>query len=204
MKNNNFDNKLLPAKYINRFISQNSSADMMGMELFPNVKEILESYSFLYLVEEKLSKWDNNIQKSNPNIHCIVVGDGTKPRTAATMCFNTKWKVWSIDPELRIELQWEEHIRNLSCVDEKIQDVWVNQGEPEVVLIFLPHSHAPVQECWNNIYKDHPNKWLVKLECCTKDELPWEHFVFKDKYLMSSANKFKIWNNYLNLQYNGN
>lgn len=197
MKNKQYDMKTIPSKYIQRFISWKSAIDMWQLELFPNVKEIAESMSMLYAIEEKLSIWDENIKKNNPNINVVVVGDGVKPRTACIFAFNTTWKTWSIDPSMRDKDY--SSVKRLSVIKSKVEDVETMDFGDEILIIIMPHSHAPIQECWNRFQSTR--KWLIKLECCTHDKLNMPYFAYKDKYAITAANNIFIWSNYLDLTF---
>lgn len=48
LSNSQFDKKFIPAKYIARYFSLNSSAEMQELNLFPNIKEISESMAMYY------------------------------------------------------------------------------------------------------------------------------------------------------------
>ncbi len=92
----------VPAKYLNRYIRLKASADMQALELFPNLKEIQESFSIFNVIESYILKRDTNIDRNKENhVLCFVVGDGTTPRTAAVINFMTKWDTISCDPIMR-------------------------------------------------------------------------------------------------------
>lgn len=197
MKNRHFDKNWIPAKYIQRFISWNSAIDMWQLKLFPNIKEVAESMSMFYAVEEKLMKWDSAIDRKAENINVVVVGDGTKPRTAAIFAFNTKWKCWSIDPDMRKEDY--SSVQRLTVIKSKVEDVEPIDFGNEIVIIIMPHSHAPINQCWNHFKSER--KWLIKMECCTKDKLNLPYYAYKDEYAITRANNIFIWNNYLELNF---
>ena len=186
--------KWVPAKYLQRFLSLNSAADMLEKRLFPTsntLKEVAESMSMFYAVSEKIMSWDTSIDRNMDNINIVVIGDGHTPRTAALFAYMTKWKCFSVDPEFRKE---EYNIKRLTLSKSKIEDVSYDFGD-EVTIIILPHSHAPVQKCWDNIKSN--KKWLIKMECCTRDKLNIPAYFYKDKYAITPANEIYIWSNYI-------
>lgn len=199
MKNKYFDTKFIPAKYIARFLSWHSAADMLEQNMFPNIKEIAESMSMFYCVEEKLMSWDKYLKdnRGNNNVNIIVVGDGHRPRTGAVFAYSTKWKVISIDPEMK---STDHNIQRLECFKCKVEDMPQHDFGDEPCIIILPHSHAPVQECWNKF--ESTRKWLIKMECCTKDKLDLPYYAFRDVNAITQANQIFIWSNYMDLAFN--
>lgn len=197
MKNKHFDKNWIPAKYIQRFISWNSAIDMWQLKLFPNIKEVAESMSMFYAVEEKLMKWDPVIDRKAENINVVVVGDGTKPRTAAVFAFNMRWKCWSIDPDMREEDY--SSVQRLTVIKSKVEDVEPIDFGDEILIIIMPHSHAPIKECWDRFKSTR--KWLIKLECCTHDKLDLPYYAFSDKFAITKANNIFIWSNYMNVNF---
>lgn len=193
MKNKHYDNKHVPAKYIQRFLGLNSAADMLELKLFPNIKEIAESMAMFYAVE-KIMSWDNTIQRDK-KINVVVSGDGVVPRTACLFNYMTKWNTWSIDPAMR-ERNYS-NVKRLTVIKDKIENIHLLFTEP--VIILMPHSHAPIKDTWNNIKSD--KKWLIKMECCTRDRLPLEAYYYKDKHAITAANDIYIWNNYMKLKH---
>lgn len=187
--------KYVPSKYLQRFISLNSASLMLEHKLFPSsntLKEIAESMAMFYAVEQKIMKWDETIQRTDPNVNIVVVGDGTKPRTAALFALMTKWNCISIDPAFS---QLEYPIKRLSLYKDVMENLNFH-FENETTIIILPHSHASVEQSWYRIRSTR--KWLVKMECCTHDKLDLPAYFYKDKYAITPANEVYIWNNYLN------
>lgn len=201
-KQDNFDSKIVKAKYLNRYFQLNSIEELSKNRLFPNIKEITESMSFIYLFEKYLYKWDKSLYK-NPDVTVIVVGDGKTPRTAALINFLTPYKTISIDPEMDDSKDWS-YISNLTTYKGKFED-WIEKvyipsiyfGKRPVIILY-PHSHAPII-LTERIHSG--KKWVIKLECCTKDKLSTPCFMYQDKYIMSPKNTFYIWSNYLCLNY---
>lgn len=197
-KQDGFDDKVVKAKYLNRFFQLNSIEELSKNRLFPNIKEITESMSFIYFFEKYLYQWDKSLYK-NPDVTVIVVGDGKTPRTAALINFLTPYKTISIDPEMDDSKDWS-YIRNLTVYKEKFED-WIEKVyKPSIyfgkrpVIILYPHSHAPIK-LTERINSE--KKWVIKLECCTSDRLDGICLSYKDEYIMSPKNTMYIWNNYM-------
>lgn len=181
MKNNQFDKMNGSLKYINRFVALKSAEDMI--KYFPNVKEIAESMSMYYAVK------DNLPIKEIKNV--VVIGDGVYPRTAILFCYMTKLNCVSIDPDFRM-LEDYNKVNKLKVIKSKIEDVDKKElvFEEDTVII-LPHSHAPINICWKKIIA--PRKYLIKMECCTHDKLPFKGILFKDPHAITTQNQIYIW-----------
>lgn len=83
-------------QYLDRFLRWDCCADLLHMGLFPNSKEITESMACLEVLDKVLK-----LKLSDESTLCIVVGDGTVPRTAALLAMRTKWRrIFSVDPDL--------------------------------------------------------------------------------------------------------
>lgn len=194
-KNNDFDNKKISARYVNRFISLDSLEEFGKYNLFPNVKEVTESFGMYNAVASYVCGSDNNINTKNDNVRLFVVGDGVTPRTAGLFAFMTKWKCWSIDPELRKNNY--SGIKRLHIIHEKIED-WEpsqqNNWNDSYHIILMPHSHADIKPTWKRL---HNNKtWLLTMPCCVHHEMSLPCIEFKDPHVASPKNNIKIYSNY--------
>ncbi len=207
-KNKQFDRMWVPAKYLNRYIRLKASADMQALELFPNLKEIQESFSIFNVIESYILKRDTNIDRNKENhVLCFVVGDGTTPRTAAVINFMTKWDTISCDPIMRNPAKYAG-IKRCEVHTSKGEDIveMVTQRveivEHEYVILIFPHSHIPNT---NEIYKHFTDKkvWIINMPCCHKkqdDYLPLKEWVsFKDDAVASPENTIKVYCNYIDL-----
>lgn len=207
-KNKQFDRMWVPAKYLNRYIRLKASADMQALELFPNLKEIQESFSIFNVIESYILKRDTNIDRNKENhVLCFVVGDGTTPRTAATISFMTKWDTVSCDPIMRNPAKYAG-IKRCYVRTSKGEDIAhivrerVDIIEYDYIFLIFPHSHIPNT---NEIYKHFTDRkvWIINMPCCHKkqdDYLPLKEWVsFKDDAVASPENTIKVYCNYLNL-----
>ncbi|CAK0838251.1 unnamed protein product [Prorocentrum cordatum] len=83
-------------KYLDLFLRWDCGSDLLQMGLFPNAKEVTESMACVTAIDKILA-----LRFSDAATLCIVVGDGSLPRTAALIAMKTKWRrVLSIDPDL--------------------------------------------------------------------------------------------------------
>jgi hypothetical protein len=168
--------------YINRFISLRCSVDMLQLGLFPNAKEITESFAALEAVNHLPYDW------KDPDVHVICVGDGLTPRTAATFAFMTKWTCISVDPLLKGK--WE--IDRLTAHPNKIEDMCCSTNKPTIVVCV--HSHASLQSCMQSIHSPYIS--IVAIPCCQPlylNQQPDMEYVDGDMW--SPQNTVKIWRN---------
>ena len=93
-------------RYINEFIKLKCAADLLELGIFPNAKEITESFAAWNAVRRHL--WKRGFSPDK-NLNCYVIGDGTTPRTAALVAFISNFYVFSIDPNSR----WKERYRSI-------------------------------------------------------------------------------------------
>lgn len=197
-KNNHFDNKLVPARYLNRYLSLNSLEEFTRYKLFPNIKEITESMSMFYAVTDNVLIWDKSISRSMEEVEIFVIGDGVVPRTAGLFAFMSKAVTHSIDPKMRNRNY--NGIKRLTTYCNTIEELQFNTNK--IAIILMPHSHAPIQDCWDNVKAK--KKWLLKMPCCTHDKLDMNYYSFRDKYNISKMNEIQIYCNYINLNYENN
>ena len=71
-------------KYLNSLVNLRCGPDMLLLRLFPNAKEVTESFG----AYEAVAKHLRDFPRKDPNIRLVVVGDGHTPRTAATFAFS--------------------------------------------------------------------------------------------------------------------
>lgn len=183
LKNTSFEKhaKRYHSYYINRFISMNCAVDMLRLGLFPNAKEITESYGAF----EALCRFPEYDVK-NPTINIVCVGDGTTPRTAATFAFRTKWNCYSIDPLLK----HVNGIHRLQQYRKKIEECSFTFDTPTIICCV--HSHAKLKECLKSIRA--PELSIISIPCCVPQYLDVEPDIeYKDSNIWSPENTVKIW-----------
>jgi len=186
-------NKLLFAyntgshRYIEEFFHLNkSAADMLMLGVFPDAKEVTESYAAFNAVRNKL-KFD----LSDPHVTAISVGDGHTPRTATLMAFRTNWKCISLDPgldEKRIPI-WESKVDRLTCLKKAVEDV--NMDFDKVVILCV-HSHADIHSTLDHI--KGKSRALVGIPCCVSYDYEIEpDYDYLDAGIWSPKNNVKVW-----------
>lgn len=146
--------------YLHEFLRTKCSADFIAWNLFPDLKEICESFGLYRAVMQNIPYLD----PSDPNVTVIVVGDGSTPRTAATFACRTAWDCHSVDPELSRKQHWDK-IQRLTVYRSKIQDLKFLLPEHHKVLAIFPHSHVKVGESLKSFFCKELT--VVALPCCT-------------------------------------
>ena len=174
------------AKYINQLLKLKSGPDMLALGLFPNAKEVGESFS----AYEAARKYLRIFPLNDPNVVLIAVGDGCTPRTAATFAFRSTWKCISIDPSLKKDkIKWSK-INRLELINKKIEDV--STLEYENVIIAAVHSHAPMNKILEKIKAKH--RALIVMPCCVKQETGKEPDLrYRDYGVWSPHNWVSVW-----------
>jgi len=174
-------------KYINEFIEQYKSAtDLLSLNIYPNAKEITESYAAFNCARTKIRH-----PFSDPTYTVVCVGDGRTPRTAALFAFRSNWRCISIDPILdtaKIPM-WISKIRHLECIPKRVEDVDLMF---EKVLIVCVHSHAPLDRILEHIRGKVRS--LIAIPCCVSyeyDRSPCKEYF--DAGIWSPMNLVKYW-----------
>jgi len=176
----------LNTRYLNRFIKLKASPDILQFSLFPNVKEITESFGALDAVFNHLPEFD----RADPKIRVFCVGDGKTPRTAALFTFCTRWTCYSIDPRLKYKPKYER-IKRLHCIDQKVEDV-----VPYVVdkgIVVAVHSHANMFDSVS-VCDALCHRAAVAIPCCFPQKLRTPPDVgYHDEGILSSCNLVQVW-----------
>jgi hypothetical protein len=184
-----YEIKTCSGRYADEFIKLKCAPDMINLKLFPNFKEITESFSAYNAARKYL--WKIGYEPNDPTIWCFIVGDGSTPRTAATFAFRTKWHCVSIDPVLN-DKEYEHKIDRLLLIRDKIENVKLGAVDNEKAVIIAVHSHAPLGIAVKNI--QFKEKAVIAIPCCVKQELDKEpDIVYKDWGIWSPKNTVKIW-----------
>ena len=191
------------SKYINWFIKKSKIArDLLKLELFPNVKEVQESYGMFCACRKII------FDLKDESVLCIVVGDGARPRTGCTIVFNSLWSALSIDPALKklkpSLIKKLKKVKRFDYIPYKIEEI-INQMQYQEdenkkykTLIYLhPHSHALLSDtlCFHNIFfkKYNFKTWLISMPCCVKDNLHMNCYSYVDNFIHSEKNRINIY-----------
>ena len=173
--------------YIQRIFGMKCLADMSILELYPNAKEVTESYGCFEAVVNNF-----NYDLKDPNVNIVCVGDGHTPRTAAMFAFRSRWATYSIDPELRSRTTWNR-INRLKRISKRIQEVSLEFEEPTIIVHC--HAHVKIEDSLRSIKS--PELSVVSMECCVGQYIRRiePDIVYKDNCIWTPKNEIKIWKN---------
>lgn len=187
MSNKRQYDRQIPGKYINEFMGAKCAVDMLKWGLFPNSKEICESFGCYRAVASRILEWGLDLR--NPNTTCIVVGDGSTPRTAATFAMRSKWQAISIDPALNDKKSFP--VDRLTLIKKRIQDCRFKING--TVILIHCHSHAYLDDSLKAIEANR--RIVVAMPCCVGQYIAgFPHSLeYRDKYIPGPHNLIKIW-----------
>jgi len=183
-------------RYINEFVKLNCASDLLELKLFPNAKEITESMGAFHAVRSVILP-ETGIQRNDPGITLVSVGDGCTPRTAALFAFLTKWQCYSIDPQLReapfsIKQLVTHPIERLTVYQKEIEDVIICSASATIVVCV--HSHVPLPLVLPQI-RGVP-RHVVAIPCCIPQDIPEKIYRgYIDRNIWSPKNEVKVWLN---------
>lgn len=151
-------------------------------------KEMLETTAAVYYLRQvilHLLVSDDNKHSSssqqilnefmdNPNVICLIPGDGILPRTGYLLALKTQWKVLSIDPIMNMDRVNSEleALDNLICIKDTSENVdlkqYLDEIEDPIFVMIHVHSHANFQEGWERIKGISPNgkRLGLTIPCC--------------------------------------
>lgn len=157
-------------RYLDQFFRLRCAADLHALNLFPNAKEVTESFAAFCA----LRRWPG-VTEFGKRWHCIVVADGHTPRTGALIACLTRWRVTSIDPEMKVTPRWEK-VQRLRTIRANVQDVPACElpaGEDGTAVVAV-HGHAPnwsMRALWSRL--PEPRVYIA-LPCCRDQRLERE------------------------------
>jgi hypothetical protein len=149
---------LLPTsmRYLDRFLGWDCAPTLLAQKFFGSTsraQEVSESVAMLQAIEQHVP----HLSIKSERVTCVVVGDGTKPRTAAVMAMNTRWQTFlSIDPAMENaptnEFVAHGSIHRVWIAAAKIQDITINiTDDTEHVVVMLPHCHVVPDEALRSL-----------------------------------------------------
>lgn len=175
-------------KYLEEFFRLRCAPDVLIWKLFPNTKEITETFS-AYAAARRFLIAD--YARDDPSVVLVAVGDGSTPRTAAMFALMTKWTCISVDPNLNPAKDWTA-IKRLEVQPVKVEESSL-AVEGRKVLIAAVHSHAGLPESVAAC-AGAERVAVVAIPCCVKLELPAppDH-EYEDEHNLSPERTVRIW-----------
>ena len=124
--------------YIDKVFSLRCFVNLVQLQVFPDAKDISESYGVLQAVIRKGLAPDGVVargtstraQEKREGVLCFCIGDGSTARTATLASFLTNWHAVSVDPGLRPEWAGKEPhgVRRLRGYAARFEDVMADDG----------------------------------------------------------------------------
>jgi len=178
-------------RYLNEFVRCECAPDLLAHKLFPNAKEITETFAAYNAVRTHLKEY----ALDDPTITVYVVGDGHTPRTAATFALRSAWWAVSVDPKLTAKsLDLQTKIKRLDCINLPAEEVqhWCFPHPGKVVVVAV-HSHAKLESFLCNIRNEHIA--VVAIPCCVPQVIVGQEpdIIYRDEAIWSPHNEVKIW-----------
>lgn len=171
-------------RYLDEAIELRCFVDLLKLELFPNAKEVTESFGICQGIFSEICN-----DRHNPNITVVIPGDGSKPRTAATIVHRTLWSAISIDPALKNK-QFPS-VKRLTCINKKIEEINTIKINGFAILAFV-HSHASMATTLDKIEADRTA--IIAMPCCKAIDIdiPCD-LTYVDHSILSPKNTIHIW-----------
>jgi hypothetical protein len=148
--------------HINELIRLKCAPDLLSHELWPNAKEITESFAAYEAVARHVPWADF----ADPNVVLVAVGDGGTPRTAATFAFRSRWTCFSVDPDLGDKAAWSRIKRLILCRCRIEETLFPFR---KVVMVCV-HSHADLNAAIQSV-RGADRFAVVAMPCCVKQQI---------------------------------
>lgn len=177
------------AIHVDRFLALRCAADLIAARVFPNGKEVSESMAAWWAVRKYVVP--GRISEKDTNVSVVVVGDGTKPRTAALIAHMTKWSVYSVDPLL--DLSSCQNIERLVMYRSKIETLRLDLYRFGHVIVVCVHSHATIENVMAGILFNKAD--FVSIPCCVHQPAPQNAgcvIEYEDPAIWSPKNKVVV------------
>ena len=152
----------VPFRYMTEFVQLGCAAELLHHNLFPDAKELSESFGAFNAWREHLS---TTFRADDEDVTLISVGDGQTPRTAALFVYRTKWQCIAVDPEMdeKRERGHEYNIERLQNHRAKIQELRIKTKR---ALIIMVHAHVSLEDTLASITSDDGTAGCIALPCC--------------------------------------
>lgn len=183
------------SRYLDEFVRFSRSPELLSLKLFPNAKEITESFGAYAAVREHL-----RLDFGDPSICVLAVGDGFVPRTAATFAMRSRWTCFSVDPNMR-DRGWSRKVERLHAYRDLVKcfgDGWVPPKDhwrkySRCVLVGV-HSHASLISSISAARRLSGRISVASIPCCVKHDYDRPaDVVYEDREIMSPARRVHVW-----------
>lgn len=177
-------------RYFNELMRSTCAPDLITSGVFPNAKEVTESFGAYNAVRNHLWK---QYPPNDPDVVCVCVADGSTPRTALTFALRTAWNVISVDPNLRTEKfhNWIKRYKRLYLFAKKVEDF---HFESKKLLIVMVHPHVKIDNTLASLI-GYEQRSVVSMQCCVKQFITGKEpdIQYNDIGIWSPQRSIKIW-----------
>lgn len=187
--------------YLDEFLSLNCAPDLLAAQLFPNAKEITETFGAWHMFKKHL--WN---LKDNPNIVMWDIGCGSTPRTTAFFAFMTRWRLCTgIDPV--VKYNGKITLSRTKIIAKRVEEIHISTIEhmrdsyntdyitltPSAQIITAVHAHVSLPTILRTIKSTIPT-YIIAIPCCIKLELPYNPVdEYRDNKILSPHNLVRLY-----------
>lgn len=171
-------------RYLDQYVKLHCGPDLARAEVFPNAKEITESFA-AFQASRLLG-----LPFKSPRVTVLAVGDGARPRTAATFALRSAWTSVSVDPSLRVDGEWR-FIKRLTVEPRPVETYRLDTDDPAIVVAV--HSHADLKASVACVH-GAGRVAVIAIPCCvplTLDRPP--DLAYTDWGIWSPERTVKVW-----------
>lgn len=150
------------SRYMTEFLQLNCAAGLLESKLFPDAKELTESFGAFNAWRTYLSR---DFDAEDPGITLVSVGDGCTPRTAALFAFRTRWHCIAVDPEMGLsrDSKAEYRIARLQHFRAKIEELKIIAKR---VIVVCVHAHVSLATTLSSIVSEDGTAACIAIPCC--------------------------------------
>lgn len=153
-------------------------AKMVPLKLWPSIKEFTECAAAYDALNTYMQRHDKAI-RGNRKIVCYVIGDGQRPQASAIIARYARWKIYAIDPILRVSV-FEHKVPGVTMYAQKSEDFKDIIDDAPISVIVAVHSHGGLSEFWHRLPKSSI-RIAVAIPCCVPQYIegvkPIESFI---------------------------
>lgn len=183
-------------RYFDQLLRMRCAEALIGNRVFPVAKEVTESFAVAAALLHRAG-----LDPRDPSFSLVVVGDGSTPRTAATLAMRSSWRCISVDPLLRPDVVdgWPTPVERLEVHPVKIQRLAAVLSHPiGPCAVAFVHAHVRLAKAVESVEAAGGDvSAVVSLPCCGygADSLPGFvlHERFDDWGIWSPHRQVSVW-----------
>ena len=178
------------SRYLDQMVRLHCAPDLIALKLFPNAKEVTESFAAYNAMLDHLSS--GGLRPGEEEITGIFPGDGQTPRTGATFAFRTAWECISIDP--RMSPSWVTGRRKVDrLVARRLRMEEMSVLCRTFAVVVAVHSHAPLPAAVRAALNAEEVA-IVAIPCCKQQALAIPPDIrYRDDGILSPCNEVLVW-----------